>query len=266
MTLVNLLRGKVTLRLLNPCLLYVDMTVLYDGKPYSLLRTFLNNTVEIFHLHTTKIVHLSQLTFPVIEDNDKVYHFDREEIEKIVDQDLFGKMVSFASHIRMVTAEYFEDNGRKRIRGTRPYELTSAKIVFPQPVKVNEPDMWQADPENDTPTPIIGDELSFEVNLPKSVIPMGTKCEGCPYLHQLSFPYPGYALRTLKIPYCLFLKQGSVPNRMKDEQLSLLAEVLGQTIEDITEIDTGLLGLQLFANGVKECNVNTEDNFEFPFI
>jgi len=94
----------------------------------------------------------------------------------------------------------------------------------------------------------------------KTIIPPGMYCYNehgnCPYgttmiLHDKIGP--------IEFDYCLFLKQGSMPNEGWDNnEFERIQKLLNQT-EDELWAEDGLLGPDLLWDQCKECGINNDD-------
>lgn len=96
--------------------------------------------------------------------------------------------------------------------------------------------------------------------LDKSLIPKGIYCSGCPYFTSLILSDEELQ-RTgtpINIPYCLYLRKGSMDNNWIEGEFERLKKLLNQTEDQLWDKENGLLGLDLLWDGCKECGINTD--------
>lgn len=88
-------------------------------------------------------------------------------------------------------------------------------------------------------------------------IPKGHYCYSgdkyCPYSTNICFYDDGFEI---KVPYCLYLKDGSIDgNSLTEEELRRLAKVLGYTEDELIDQDE-IFQLDLLWDAVKCCGIN----------
>jgi len=62
---------------------------------------------------------------------------------------------------------------------------------------------------------------------------------------------------SIHIPYCIYLKKGSIPNDLKDEEFDSL-KTLFNLNDDDEMYENEIFELSLLWDGCKECGINTE--------